>query len=155
MTVHFRLAIRTGCLQAPAQRREGKKKGLYKLGEGDLGSVGLNIRQIMENTLRSKAVMVVLGLFLDVGHLHQLLRRSGQHCLQAAEPLDEGVGDGVGVPLGDGVIEQQLQQFVVGKGFRPAPEELLAFSVSVAIVDAHWLLSVYRDIYQSQMGDLA
>ena len=40
---------------------KGKKKGLYKLGEGDLGSVGLNIRQIMENTLRSKAVMVVLA----------------------------------------------------------------------------------------------
>lgn len=40
---------------------KGKKKGFYKLNEGDLGSVGLNIRQIMENTLRSKAVMVVLA----------------------------------------------------------------------------------------------
>lgn len=40
---------------------KGKKKNLYKLSEGDVGSVGLNIRQIMENTLRSKAVMVVLA----------------------------------------------------------------------------------------------
>lgn len=40
---------------------KGKKKNLYKISEGDLGSVGLNIRQIMENTLRSKAVMVVLA----------------------------------------------------------------------------------------------
>lgn len=40
---------------------KGKKKGLYKISEGDLGSVGVNIRQIMENTLRSKAVMVVLA----------------------------------------------------------------------------------------------
>lgn len=40
---------------------KGKKKGLYKLSEGDLGSVGVNVRQIMENTLRSKAVMVVLA----------------------------------------------------------------------------------------------
>lgn len=40
---------------------KGKKKGLYKVGEGDLGSVGMNIRQIMENTLRSKAMMVVLA----------------------------------------------------------------------------------------------
>lgn len=44
------------CLDA-----KGKKRGLYKLGEGDMGSVGLNIRQIMENTLRSKAVLVVLA----------------------------------------------------------------------------------------------
>lgn len=44
------------CLDA-----KGKKRGFYKLGEGDVGSVGLNIRQIMENTLRSKAVLVVLA----------------------------------------------------------------------------------------------
>lgn len=40
---------------------KGKKKGLYKLSEGDLSSVGVNVRQIMENALRSKAVMVVLA----------------------------------------------------------------------------------------------
>lgn len=40
---------------------KGKKKGLYKVSEGDVGSVGVNIRQIMENTLRSKAMMVVLA----------------------------------------------------------------------------------------------
>lgn len=44
------------CLDA-----KGKKKGLFKLNEGDMSSVGLNIRQIMENTLRSKASAVVLA----------------------------------------------------------------------------------------------
>jgi len=40
---------------------KGKKKGLYKICEGELESVGFNVRQIMENALRSKAVMVVLA----------------------------------------------------------------------------------------------
>lgn len=44
------------CLDA-----KGKRKGLYKLSEGDIGSVGLNIRQIMENTLYAKATLVVLA----------------------------------------------------------------------------------------------
>lgn len=40
---------------------KGKKKSLLKLSEGDVGSVGINIRQIMEHALRAKAVMVVLA----------------------------------------------------------------------------------------------
>lgn len=44
------------CLDA-----KGKKQSLHKVGEGDVGSVGLNLRQIVENALRSKAVMVVLA----------------------------------------------------------------------------------------------
>lgn len=40
---------------------KGKKKGLFKLSEGDLSSVGLNIRQVMENTLCSKASAVILA----------------------------------------------------------------------------------------------
>ena len=40
---------------------KGKKKSLLKLSEGDVGSVGINIRQIMEHALRANAVMVVLA----------------------------------------------------------------------------------------------
>ena len=44
------------CLDA-----KGRKLDLSKVGEGDVGSVGLNVRRIMENVLRSKAVMVALA----------------------------------------------------------------------------------------------
>lgn len=44
------------CLDA-----KGRKKGLYKVGEGDVGSIDLNLRRIVENALRSQAVMVVLS----------------------------------------------------------------------------------------------
>ena len=40
---------------------KGKKKSLHKLSEGDVGSVGINMRQIVENALRAKAVAVVLA----------------------------------------------------------------------------------------------
>ena len=44
------------CLDA-----KGKKKGLFKVSEGDVSSVGLNIRQIVENALRCKAIAVVMA----------------------------------------------------------------------------------------------
>lgn len=44
------------CLDA-----KGRKLGLFRVGEGDTGSVGLNVRRIMENALRTRAVMVVLA----------------------------------------------------------------------------------------------
>lgn len=44
------------CLDA-----KGRKLHVYKVGEGDVGSVGLNIRRIMENALHSHAMMVVLA----------------------------------------------------------------------------------------------
>jgi len=44
------------CLDA-----KGRKLDLSKVGEGDVGSVGLNVRRIMENALRSRAVLVVLA----------------------------------------------------------------------------------------------
>lgn len=39
----------------------GKKRGLYKLSEGDIDSASLSIRKVMENTLYSKSTMVVLA----------------------------------------------------------------------------------------------
>ena len=44
------------CLDA-----KGRKLDLCKVGEGDVASVGLNVRRIMENALRTQAVMVALG----------------------------------------------------------------------------------------------
>ena len=44
------------CLDA-----KGRKLDVSKVGEGDVGSVGLNVRRIMENALRTRAVMVVLA----------------------------------------------------------------------------------------------
>lgn len=44
------------CLDA-----KGRKLDVSKVGEGDVGSVGVNVRRIMENALRTRAVMVVLA----------------------------------------------------------------------------------------------
>ena len=44
------------CLDA-----KGKKKGLFKVNQGDVASVGLNVRQIVENAIRCKAVTVVMA----------------------------------------------------------------------------------------------
>lgn len=44
------------CLDA-----KGRKLHVCKLGEGDVGSVGLNVRRIMENALHTNAMMVVLA----------------------------------------------------------------------------------------------
>ena len=77
---------------------KGKKKGLYKLGEGDLGSVGLNIRQIMENTLRSKAVMVVLAH----NHPSGLALPSQEDCTGTEEVRDALAA--IGVALADHII---------------------------------------------------
>lgn len=77
---------------------KGKKKGLYKIGEGDLGSVGLNIRQIMENTLRSKAVMVVLA------HNHPSGVALPSHEDQIATRMVREALDTMSVPLVDHVI---------------------------------------------------
>ena len=44
------------CLDA-----KGRKLDLSRVSEGDVGSVGVNVRRIMENALRTRAVMVVLA----------------------------------------------------------------------------------------------
>ncbi|MDE7218470.1 MAG: DNA repair protein RadC [Oscillospiraceae bacterium] len=77
---------------------KGKKKSLHKLSEGDVGSVGVNIRQIVENALRSRAAAVVLahnhpsGVALP-SHEDQIATR------MAAEALGT-----VGVRLADHII---------------------------------------------------
>ena len=76
----------------------------------------------------------------QAGHPLQLRRRGGEHRLEAAEAVDKLVGDGIGVLAGHRVVEQHLQQLVVGKGVRPAGEKLLPLSVPVPIVYAHGAL---------------
>lgn len=44
------------CLDA-----KGRRRNIYKLGAGDVSSVTLNIRQIVENAINSKAAMVALA----------------------------------------------------------------------------------------------
>lgn len=44
------------CLDA-----KGRRRNVYKLGAGDVSSVTLNIRQIVENAINSKAAMVALA----------------------------------------------------------------------------------------------
>lgn len=77
---------------------KGKQKALYKIGEGDLGSVGLNIRQIVENTLRSKAAMVVLA------HNHPSGIALPSHEDRVATRMVQDALNTIGVPLADHVI---------------------------------------------------
>lgn len=53
------------------------------------------------------------GILPDAGHLHQCLRRSLKHSVQRTEVLDQPVGQLVGVPAGDGIVQQQLQHLMI------------------------------------------
>jgi len=77
---------------------KGKKKGLYKISEGDLESVGLNVRQIMENALRAKAVMVVLAH----NHPSGVAIPSREDC--TATKIARDALDAMGVRLVDHVV---------------------------------------------------
>ena len=44
------------CLDA-----KGRRRNIYRVGEGDVASVSLNTRQIVENAINSKAAMVALA----------------------------------------------------------------------------------------------
>ena len=59
----------------------------------------------------------------DALHLLQVLHRGVQHGGEGAVPLHQGVGDGVGVPPGDGVVQQQLQGLVVGEALQSRSAE--------------------------------
>ena len=77
---------------------KGKKKSLLKLSEGDVGSVGINIRQIVEHALRAKAVMVVLA------HNHPSGVARPSHEDQIATRMVGDALDTIGVRLVDHVI---------------------------------------------------
>lgn len=77
---------------------KGKMKGCYKVSEGDLGSVGLNMRQIMENALHSKALMVALA------HNHPSGVALPSHEDQVATRMVQDALEAMGVHLVDHVI---------------------------------------------------
>lgn len=77
---------------------KGKKKSLHKLSEGDLGSVGINVRQVVENALRVKASAVVLA------HNHPSGVALPSHADQVATRMVQEALDTVGVQLADHVI---------------------------------------------------
>ena len=57
--------------------------------------------------------------------------------MEAAEAVHQGVGDRVGVPTGDGVVQQQLQHLVVGKGVNAVFPELPPPAFPVPAVVGH------------------
>ena len=62
---------------------------------------------------------------------------AGKHRLEAAEPVQEGVGRRVGVHPGDGEEQQQLQQLVVREGLAAAAAVLRLFSIPMSVMNAH------------------
>ena len=52
------------CLDA-----KGRRRNIYRVGEGDVASVSLNTRQIVENAINSKAAMVALA-HNQIGRAH-------------------------------------------------------------------------------------
>ena len=77
---------------------KGKKKSLHKLSEGDVGSVGINMRQVVENALRSKAVAVVLA------HNHPSGVALPSHEDRIATRMAGEALDTIGVRLADHII---------------------------------------------------
>ena len=73
----------------------------------------------------------------DALHLLQILHRGVQHAGEGVVPLHQGVGDGVGVPPGDGVVQQQLQGLVVRKALQPRLQKPPAHLLPVSVVYAH------------------
>jgi DNA repair protein RadC len=77
---------------------KGKKRGIFKVSEGDLGSVGLNIRQIVENALHCKAMVVVLA------HNHPSGLALPSRDDRIATRMVREALDAVGIRLADHVI---------------------------------------------------
>lgn len=73
----------------------------------------------------------------DALHLLQILHRGVQHAGEGVVPLHQSVGDGVGVPPGDGVVQQQLQGLVVRKALQPRLQKPPAHLLPVSVVYAH------------------
>ena len=72
------------------------------------------------------------GAGADALDLLQLLGAGGQHIGQAAETLDQRLGDGLGVLARVVGEEQDFQDLVIGQRFRAAREQPLAHPVAMA-----------------------
>ena len=70
----------------------------------------------------------------DSRHLLQLLHRRVQHLGKAAEPVQKGMGNGIGVLHGDGVEQQQLQGLHVRKAVQACTEKPIFQSFPVTLM---------------------
>ena len=77
------------------------------------------------------------GVVGNALHLVQLRSGSLQHAGQGPKPGQQRVGDGVGIPPGDAVKQQQLQYVDIGKTVQPFREETLLQPLPVAVMDRH------------------
>ena len=69
------------------------------------------------------------------GDAFEFLHGSIKHPGQTAETVHQSMGDGIDVPLGDGIKEEQFQHPVVGPPFHPPGEKFGFDPVSVPGVD--------------------
>ena len=69
--------------------------------------------------------------------LRQLLPGGGQHPRQGAEAVDQLVSQGIGVPAGDSVIQQQLQRLVLRHAVQSVVQKLLPLPLAVSVMHAH------------------
>ena len=71
----------------------------------------------------------------DAGNFFQFLHIRFQHPGQAAEMVQQSVGDGIGVLLGNGVEQQQLQRLDIRKIVQAFLQEAGLQPFPVAFVD--------------------
>ena len=77
------------------------------------------------------------GILPDAGHLHQRLRRGLEHGVQRTEVLDQPVGQLVGVPAGDGIVQQQLQHLMIRQTVGSLLQEALPLALAMSVVQSH------------------
>ena len=81
------------CLDA-----KGRRRNIYKVGEGDIASVTLNKRQIVENAINSKAAMVALA------HNHPSGVAFPSHADIVATTMIQTALDSIGIRFADHII---------------------------------------------------
>ena len=71
------------------------------------------------------------------GHFPQLIGRGIQNLGQRTKPVNQFMGQGIDVPLGDGVKQNELQNPVIGPSLKPPGQKLRLHSLAVASMDGH------------------
>lgn len=77
------------------------------------------------------------GILPDAGHLHQRLRRGLEHGIQRTKVLDQPVGQLVGVPAGDGIVQQQLQHLMICQTVGSLLQKALPLALAMSVVQSH------------------
>ena len=78
----------------------------------------------------------------DALHLAEFLLAGVQHVAVAAEPLQQPVGDGVGVLAGDGEVEQVFQHLMGGQAGQALPADPVLHTGPVVGVEGFFFLFV-------------